>query len=360
MASGTIRDYPRFAWRGAMLDVARHFFSIADLKRYIDLLAYYKINRFHLHLTDDQGWRIMINAWPNLATYGGSTQVGGGAGGYYTQAEYADLVAYAQSRYITLIPEIDMPSHTNAALASYPELNCIDKAPALYSGIEVGFSSLCVNKDITYKFIDDVVKEVATLTPGPYIHIGGDEAHSTIKEDYERFIERVQPIVAAQGKHMIGWEEIAQVDLLPDTIVQHWFSDGAQKAASRGNKVIMSPASKAYLDMKYNDATTLGLNWAGNLSVRSSYDWDPVVMLPGASESAVLGVEAPLWSETLQTIADVEYMAFPRLSGIAEIGWSPADGRNWDEYKLRLGAHGSRLKAMGVNFYRTPEVPWDK
>ena len=358
--SGNIRDYPRFAWRGAMLDVSRHFFGVIDVKRYIDLLAYYKMNRLHLHLSDDQGWRIMINAWPKLAQHGGSTEVGGGAGGYYTQTEYADLVAYAQSRYITIVPEIDMPSHTNAALASYPELNCNDIAPALYTGIEVGFSSLCVNKEITYRFIEDVVKELAALTPGPYLHIGGDEAHSTNKSDYKRFIERIQPIVAAHGKQMIGWEEIAQADLLPDTIVQHWFNDGAQKAASQGNKVIMSPASKAYLDMKYDDSSPLGLNWAGNINLQDGYTWDPVKILGEAPENAVLGVEAPLWSETLQTVADVEYMAFPRLPGIAEIGWSQVNGRAWDEYKLRLAAHGPRLEAMGVNFYRAPDVLWEK
>ena len=166
LPAGTIRDTPRFEWRGAMLDVARHFFGVADVKRYIDLLAYYKLNRLHLHLSDDQGWRIAINSWPNLAEYGGSTQVGGGAGGYYTQAEYADIVAYAQQRYIMIIPEIDLPGHTNAALASYAELNCNDVAPPLYTGTEVGFSSLCADKAITYTFVDDVMRELAALTPG--------------------------------------------------------------------------------------------------------------------------------------------------------------------------------------------------
>src|SRR5688572_24278708 len=185
--SGTIRDTPRFAWRGAMLDVSRHFFKLEDVKRYIDLLAYYKINYFHIHLTDDQGWRIEIKSWPKLTEIGGSTQVGGGSGGYYTQDEYAEIVAYAENRYITVIPEIDMPGHTNAALSSYPELNCNDNAPALYTGTNVGFSSLCIEKDITYAFIDDVIREIAALTPGPYIHIGGDEAKATKTDEYIRF-----------------------------------------------------------------------------------------------------------------------------------------------------------------------------
>ncbi len=358
MATGVIRDYPRFAWRGVMLDVARHFLGAEDVKRIIDLLAYYKMNRFHLHLSDDQGWRIAIDAWPNLAVYGGSTEVGGGPGGYYTQAEYADIVAYAQSRYIIVVPEIDMPGHTNAALASYAELNCDGMAPPLYTGIEVGLSSLCTDQEITFQFVDDVIGEIAALTPGPYFHIGGDEALATEPDDYVRFIERVQGIVHAHGKQMVGWEEIAQADLSPTSIAQHWHSELAQRAAQQGAKVVLSPASRAYLDMKYDETTPLGLNWAGYISVQHAYAWDPAAQVDGVSESDILGVEAPLWSETLETLADLEFMAFPRLPGYAEIGWSPADGRRWDEYRLRLGAQGPRLTAMGVSFYPSPEVPW--
>ena len=358
IATGTIRDYPRFGWRGAMLDVARHFFMVDDVKRCIDLLAYYKLNRFHMHLSDDQGWRLAINSWPNLATYGGSTQVGGGSGGYYTQAEYAEIVAYAQSRYITIVPEIEMPGHTNAALASYAELNCDGKAPPLHTGTEVGFSSLCIDKESTFAFVEDVIREIAALTPGPYLHVGGDEAYATNAVDYVQFIDRVQAIVQAHGKQMVGWEEIAQGNLFPTSVAQHWHSDQARKAVQQGAKVIMSPASRAYLDIKYDPSTPLGLNWAGTVDVKEAYTWDPATQVSGVSESDVLGVEAPLWSETLQTIEDVEFMAFPRLPGYAEIGWSPETGRNWDEYRIRLAAHGPRLTAMGVNFYRSPQVPW--
>ncbi len=358
MATGTIRDYPRFVWRGAMLDVARHFFSVDDVKHYIDLLAYYKINRFHIHLSDDQGWRIMIDSWPNLATHGGSTEVGGGPGGHYTQLEYADIVAYAQSRYIMVVPEIEMPGHSQAALASYAELNCNGKAPPLYTGTGVGFSSLCINKEITFTFVDDVIKEITALAPGLYFHIGGDEAFATDAADYRHFVERVQIIVQSYGKQMIGWEEIAQANLLSTSIVQHWNSDLARTAAQRGVKVIMSPASRAYLDMKYNASTPLGLDWVGYIDVQDAYSWDPATQMDGVPESAVLGVEAPLWSETLQTMDDLEFMAFPRLPGYAEIGWSRANGRNWNEYRIRLGSHGPRLAAMGVNFYRSPLVPW--
>jgi hexosaminidase len=359
MATGTIRDYPRFAWRGAMLDVARHFFSVADVKRYLDLIAYYKLNRLHLHLSNDQGWRIMINAWPRLATYGGSTQVGGGPGGYYTQADYADIVAYAQRRYILIVPEIEMPGHTNAALASYAELNCNGVAPPLYTGTGGGFSSLCTDKAITYTFVNDVMSELAALTPGSYIHIGGDEALATSSTDYVDFIERVQTIVQSHGKHMIGWEEIAQTNLDTTSMAQHWNRAArAQMAVQKGVQVIMSSATKAYLDMKYDASTPLGLSWAGYTDVQDAYTWDPATQVVGVSGSSVLGLEVPLWTETIRTMDDIEFMAFPRLSGHAEIGWSPPMGRNWTEYRVRLGTHGPRLKAMGVNYYPSSQVPW--
>ena len=222
IATGKIRDYPTYTFRSAMLDVARHFFSVEDVKRYIDLIAGYKLNTLHLHLTDDQGWRIEIKSWPNLATHGGSTEVGGGKGGYYTQEQYKDIVSYALDRYITIIPEIDMPGHTNAALASYPELNCNGKATELYAGIEVGFSTLCVGKDLTYKFVDDVIRELAGITPGPYIHLGGDESHATKKDEFIKFVNRSQEIVLSHGKKAIGWEEIAQSKLEPGVMVQFW------------------------------------------------------------------------------------------------------------------------------------------
>jgi hexosaminidase len=353
LPTGVITDQPRFAWRGVMLDVARHFFGVADLKRYIDLLAAYKINRLHLHLTDDQGWRIVINRWEKLATYGGSTAVGGGKGGYYTQKDYAEIVAYAQSRYITVVPEVDMPGHTNAALASYPELNCDGVAPALYTQTKVGFSSLCVEKEVTYQFIEDVVRELAALTPGPYLHIGGDESQATKPEDYLKFMTRVQEIVRNAGKRPVGWEEMAQIELHPETVIQHWTNDKFVKAAvSQGAKVIMSPAPRAYMDMKYDRSTKLGLDWAGLVSVKTGYDWNPSTEVSGIAETDILGVEAPLWSETLETLADVEYMTFPRVLGYAEIGWSPAQGRGWDEYQLRLDTHAARLTAQGINFFK--------
>lgn len=355
---GVIRDLPRFAYRGMMLDVARHFFGVEDVKRLIDLAAAYKINHLHLHLSDDQGWRIEIKSWPRLTEVGGLTQVGGGRGGYYTQADYAELVAYAAARYITIVPEIDMPGHTNAAAVAYPELNGTDKEAVPHFGFEVGFSTLAIREETTYRFIDDVVGELAALTPGPYIHIGGDEAQATNHDDYLYFISRVQDIVRAHGKRMIGWEEIGQAVLEPGAVAQQWAPGHAAAAAKQGAQIIFSPATKVYLDMKYDEASPLGLAWSGYVSVADSYQWEPTALIEGLTEADILGVEGPLWTETTETMTDVEYLVFPRLLGLAEVGWSPARGRDWDSYRARLAAHGPRLAALGVNFFRSPDVEW--
>lgn len=359
IATGTIVDYPVYSYRGAMLDVARHFFGPEDVKRFIDFLALYKMNVLHLHLSDDQGWRIEIKSWPNLALHGGSTQVGGGQGGYYTQDQYSGIVNYAKDRYITVVPEIDMPGHTNAALASYAELNCSGKATGLYTGTEVGFSTLCTRNEITYKFIDDVIRELSALTPGPYIHIGGDESHVTRIEDYIPFVNRVQDIVAAHGKKVLGWDEIALSTLKPNTVAQHWANvKNANLAVNQGAKILMSPASKAYIDMQYNKETPLGLHWAAYIEVDSAYIWDPATLIPGIGKEKIIGVEAPLWTETITKMDEIEYMVFPRLPGYAEIGWTSASERNWDEYRIRLGSHAGRFKAMEINYYKSELVPW--
>jgi hexosaminidase len=361
IATGTITDAPEYSYRGSMLDVARHFFGVADVKRYIDLISYYKMNVLHLHLSDDQGWRIEIKSWPNLTAHGGSTQVGGAAGGFYTQEQYSDIVRYAQERYVTIIPEIDMPGHTNAALASYAELNCDGKARELYTGTEVGFSTLCTSKDVTYKFINDVVKELAAITPGPYIHIGGDESHATKKEDYIPFVEKVQDIVIANGKLVLGWDEISLSKMKNNSVAQFWANaENAKRAVSQGAKILISPATKTYLDMQYDSASVFGLHWAAYVEVDSSYIWDPATLVPGIGRENIIGVEAPLWSETVSKMDEIEYLVFPRLPGIAEIAWTPASLRNWDEYKVRLGKHGARFTAMGIDYYPSKQITWIK
>jgi hexosaminidase len=361
-----VTDSPRFAWRGTMLDVARHFFTVQQVERYIDQAALYKINTLHLHLSDDQGWRIAIDGWPRLATYGGSTAVGGGKGGYYTQADYTAIVRYAAARYMTIVPEIDGPGHTNAALASYAQLNCDGKAPPLYTGTDVGFSSWCIAKPVTYELLNDVLGQLARLTPGPYLHIGGDEAHSTTAADYATFIEKLGPIVGKYGKKIVGWNEIGAAKIPPGSVAQYWNTakgseDGTQTArdaVAQGAKVVMSPANHAYLDMKYDESTPLGQDWAALIEVRDSYEWDPATLVDGVTEKDVAGVEAPLWSETIVTNDNIDYMTFPRLPAIAEIGWSPQARRSWDDFRVRLAAQGPRWSAMSVNFYRSPQVPW--
>ncbi len=357
--AGTITDAPLYAYRGFMLDVSRHFFPPEDVKKIIDEMALFKLNRLHLHLSDDQGWRIEIKSWPRLTQVGGSTEVGGGKGGYYTQEQYKDMVAYAASRFITIIPEIDMPGHTNAALASYAELNCDGKARDLYTGTDVGFSTLCTRKEVVYKFLDDVIGEIADMTPGPWFHIGGDESHVTPMEEYIPFINKAQAIVSKHGKQVIGWDEISHATPQPHTVVQYWDkAENAKRAVEKGARVIMSPSKKAYLDMQYDSTTTLGLHWAGYVEVDSAYLWDPATLVPGIGREQILGVESPLWTETISNMKDLEYMVFPRLAGHAEIGWSERARRDWNDYRVRLGNFAPRFDAMGINFYHSPKVPW--
>jgi len=377
--TGTIEDAPVYAYRGAMLDVSRHFFSVEDIKHFIDQISKYKINKLHLHLSDDQGWRIEIKSWPLLTTIGGSTEVGGGKGGYYTQEQYKDMVAYAKARFVTIVPEIDMPGHTNSALASYGVLNPgitvpedgrlpVDRkalgvegedpdASELYTGMKVGFSTLDTNKEITYKFVDDVIRELSEMTPGPYIHIGGDESHVTEMEDYIPFIERAQEIVSKYGKITIGWDEIAHAQLKPSSVAQFWAkAENAKMAADQGAQVLMSPSTHAYLDMQYDTTTQWGLHWAAYIEVDDAYNWEPTQLVEGIDKEQILGVEAPLWTETITNRDELEYMVFPRLTAIAEIGWTPKDQRSWESYKTRLIQHTRRWDIMGINYYQSPRL----
>ncbi len=357
--TGTISDKPEFGYRGSMLDVSRHFFEVEDVKRVIDLISQYKINNLHLHLSDDQGWRIEIKSWPNLTTHGGSTEVGGGKGGFFTQEQYKDIVNYAASKFITIIPEIDMPGHTNAALSSYPELNCNGKAPKLYTGTEVGFSTLCTDKEIVYKFVDDVVRELSLITPGPYIHIGGDESHVTELKDYIPFIERTSKIVNKYGKQVIGWDEIAHAKLPANSVVHYWnVAKNAKMGVDQNAQVLISPATKTYLDMQYDSTTHLGLHWAAYIEVDSAYMWEPTELVEGINKEHILGVESPLWSETVTKMDDIEYMIFPRLICHSEIGWTPSKFRNWDNFKVRLGKHKDRLDNQDIDYYPSKLVPW--
>lgn len=359
--TGKIVDVPKFAYRGAMLDVARHFFTVEEVKKYLDVLAYYKYNALHLHLTDDQGWRIEIKSWPKLTEIGAATEVGGGEGGFYTQEDYKELVRYATERHITIIPEVDMPGHTNAASVSYPFLNGNGKAVKVYTGTKVGFSTFDARKDTVYSFLDDVIREISAITPGPYFHVGGDESHVTKKNDYIHFVEKVEKIVQKYGKKPIGWDEIAQASIDETTVVQFWSEPkNALKAAQNGSKIIMSPASKTYLDMKYDSISEFGLTWAGFIPVDVAYNWNPETFVEGLPKENIFGFEAPLWSETISNSAELEYLAFPRAIGYAELGWSSEEHRNWEDFRQRLAKQTPYLNEMEINYYPTKLVDWVK
>ena len=344
-----VTDKPQFAWRGLMLDVSRHFFTKQEVKKFIDQMAEYKYNVFHWHLTDDQGWRLEIKKYPELTLIGGSTEVGGGPGGYYTQEQFKDIVSYAMQRYVEIVPEFDMPGHTNAALASYGFLNPNGKKAPLYTGTDVGFSSFMAHSEKTYEFIEDVIKEVVQISPSKYIQIGGDEALNTKKEDYDYFVGRVAKIAQKYGKIPIGWDPIdTSPEINSSVILQNW-KDSNEEAVKKNMKIIVSIASKAYLDMKYNEKTPYGLDWAGYIPVETAYKWDVTDYAP---KNLALGLEAPLWTETISTQEQMDYMIYPRLLGYAEIGWTPKENRNWEEYKMRLEMQEERLGYEGVNYYK--------
>lgn len=354
----TISDQPRFAWRGAMLDVARHFFTVDEVKQYIDLLALYKLNVLHLHLSDDQGWRIEIKSRPELTAVGSKTQVGGGPGGFYTQADYADIVRYAQDRFLMIVPEIDMPGHTNAALSAFPALSCSTRPSVLYTGTDVGWSTFCVENEGSYALIDDIVRELAAMSPAPYFHMGGDEVHVLKPAQYALFVERVQDIVNKHGKQLIGWEEILNAKLRSGSVLQQWRNDSLPAQLHAGGKIIVSGARKTYLDMKYTKNTELGLTWAAIIEVRDAYDWNPGAYVKNVNESDILGVEAPMWSETVRNIGAVQYLAVPRIQAIAELGWTPQSLRNWESFRERIATHAPRWRILGVNYNPSPQIAW--
>lgn len=378
LAAGSIEDYPEYGYRGMMLDVARHFFPVSEVKHLIDQISQYKINHLHLHLSDDQGWRIEIKSWPLLTEIGGSTQVGGESGGFYTQEDYQEIVRYAQERHMTIVPEIDMPGHTNAALAAYGDLNPGIKVPEegaivsektkmgvagqptpLYTGTEVGFSTLDTDKPVTYQFVEDVIREISEITPGPYFHIGGDESHVTEMEDYIPFIEKAQDLVTKYGKKTLGWDEVAHAKLLPTSVAQYWAkSENAVMAIEQGAKVLISPATKVYLDMKYDSTTHIGLSWAAYIELDEAYNWDPTTLDDNIKREHIVGVEAPLWTETVTNREEIEYLTFPRLAAIAEVAWSPKEKRDWESFVKRIKTHGKRWESEGIKFYKSPKVNW--
>jgi len=388
----TIYDKPRFTWRGMHLDVCRHFFPKEFIKRYIDLLAMHKMNVFHWHLTEDQGWRIEIKQYPNLTETGAwrvdredqhwkertPPQEGEKAtyGGYYTQDEIKEIIQYAQSRYITIVPEIEMPAHAVAALASYPELSCTGGPFYVMPGGYWPITNIyCAGNEKTFEFLENVLSEVIELFPGPYIHIGGDEANKAnwekcpkcqarikaenLKDENELqsyFIKRIEKFLISKNKKLIGWDEILEGGLAPEATVMSWRGTaGGFAAANEGHDVVMTPNTFCYFDY-YQAQEDEPLAIGGYLPLEKVYSYDPIPdSLDADKHKHVLGAQGNVWTEYIPNGKHVEYMALPRMCALAEVVWSDKEQRNPDDFFSRLSIHYDRLDALDVN-YRHPLI----
>lgn len=380
-----IADVPRFTYRGMHLDVGRHFFPPEFIKRYIDLLAAHKINRFHWHLTEDQGWRIEIKKYPNLqkvASCRAQTLVGHDSDrpvkmdgkphcGYYTQEEVKDIVDYAKQRFVTIVPEIEMPGHARAALAAYPELGCTGGPYTVEETWGVFEDVFCAGNDKTFAFLEGVLTEVAALFPGTYVHVGGDEcpkerwktcpkcqkrmATEHLKDEHalqSYFIGRAEQILNKLGKKLIGWDEILEGGLSPNATVMSWRGvEGGIEAARQRHDVIMTPTSNCYFDYYQSDPAHEPLAIGGYLPLEKVYAYEPVPAELNAEEAKhILGVQGNVWTEYMETPDKVEYMVFPRACAIAELGWIVPERKSWTDFGRRIKGHFARLDAMKVNY----------
>jgi hexosaminidase len=392
-----IVDYPRFGYRGLMLDVCRHFFSVEFVKKYIDLMAAYKLNTFHWHLTDDQGWRIEIKKYPRLTEIGSQraqTLIGNyhdrnpqqfdntPYGGYYTQEQIRDVVKYAADRYVTIIPEIEMPGHSSAALAAYPELSCDPSYPYKVSETWGVFHDTYCPSDLTFDFLQNVLTEVMDLFPSKYIHIGGDEApkeaweksefcqklmkkldlktdKTGTKEDklQSYFIQRIEKFVNSKGRNIIGWDEILEGGLSPNATVMSWRGEaGGIAAAQQNHNVIMTPGSGGlYIDAAQGKLSEEPLGIGGFTPLIKTYSYNPVpAALTTDQQKHILGVQANLWTEYIATEAKVEYMILPRMLALSEVAWSPLANKNYIDFaNVRLPYHLAWLDKNGFD-YRVP------
>ncbi len=377
-----IKDYPRFSYRGMHLDVARHFFSVDYVKKYIDYLATYKYNTFHWHLTEDQGWRIEIKKYPNLTKVGSCrdrTLIGRYGSnkydsiqycGFYTQAQIKDIVKYATDRYITVIPEIEMPGHSTAALASYPYLGCTKGPYKTMDTWGVLDDVYCAGNDSTFTFLQNVLDEVIQLFPSKYIHIGGDECpkerwktcatcqkrikDNNLKDEHalqSYFIQRIEKYLNSKGRNIIGWDEILEGGLAPNATVMSWRGEeGGIEAAKQGHDVIMTPGGWCYLDhsqSKNEDSVTIG----GYTSLEKVYGYEPVpAILNAEQQTHVLGAQGNVWTEYMNNTSKLEYMIFPRMIALSEVLWSPKANRNWNDFERRLPSIFERLNAAKINY----------
>jgi hexosaminidase len=382
-----IKDYPRFQYRGLHLDVSRHFFPIPFVKRYIDYIALHKMNYFHWHLTDDQGWRIEIKKYPNLTKAGAwrnGTIIGHHPGtgndsihygGFYTQKEVKEIVAYAAKRYITVLPEIEMPGHASAALTAYPYLGCTGGPYQVQQTWGVFNDVFCAGNDSVFTFLQNVLDEVLPLFPSKYIHIGGDEcpkeswkkcpkcqkrmADNHLKDEHELqsyFVQRMEKYINSKGKTMIGWDEILEGGLAPNAVVMSWRGEqGGIDAAKQNHDVIMTPGGYCYFDhaqAKNEDSLTIG----GYLPVKQTYSYEPIPKDFNETEAKhILGAQGNLWTEYVPNTKKVEYMIFPRVSALSEVLWSPAANRNWNDFETRLQTQFKRYALWGANYNKALE-----
>lgn len=391
LPSVEIVDRPRYRWRGMHLDVGRHFFPKEFIKRYIDLLAMHKMNTFHWHLTEDQGWRIEIKRYPKLtevAAWRSETLAGHFGdqphqfdgiphGGYYSQEEIREVVEYARKRFVTIVPEIEMPGHSTAALAAYPELSCTGGPFEVEKIWGVHKEVYCAGREETFEFLEGVLTEVIDLFPGPYIHIGGDEcpkdrwkAHDLdqrriqtegLKDEHELqsyFIRRIERFLVSQNRRLIGWDEILEGGLAPNAAVMSWRGmKGGIEAATHGHDVVMTPTSHCYFDY-YQSENREGepIAIGGFLPLEKVYSFEPMPPeLPDDRRDHILGGQGNVWTEYMKTPEKVEYMALPRMCAMAEVLWSPGRNRHYDHFLKRLEKHFRRLDRMGVN-YRKPRT----
>jgi len=378
-----IEDSPRFPWRGLLLDTARHFMPPEFIKKLVDVMALHKLNMLQLHLTDDQGWRLEIKKYPGLTRVGsvrkespkhGDRDHGDGTPYgpfFYTQKQIRDLVAYAQTRHVTIVPEIEMPGHVLAALTAYPALSCTGGPFQLRTRWGVEPDILCVGNDASLAFVEDVLGEVTRLFPSRFIHIGGDEAprdrwktcpKCQARMKAEKLVTeaqlqtwlnaRVEAFLAKKGRRMIGWDEILEGGLTPGAAVMSWRgSEGGLAAAAAGHDVVMSPTTHCYLDYAQAKGPREPEAIGGFLPIEKVYSLDPVpATLPESNRKHILGAQGNIWTEYLWTPRDVEYFAFPRALALAEVAWSPATGRDFNDFRRRLGADLKRLDRLGVNY----------
>lgn len=395
-----VTDKPQFAWRGLMLDVSRHFFTKQEVKKFIDQMAEYKYNVFHWHLTDDQGWRLEVKSLPRLTAIGAwrAPRVGNwwerepqlptdslSYGGYYTTEDIREIVEYAQQRYVTIVPEIDIPGHSMAALSAYPEISCtggpfhVNVGNTFYTEIE---NSLCAGNEQTFEVLDSVFAEVARLFPSPYIHIGGDECYKgfwekcpkckmrmqkehlkNLEELQSYFVKRVAAMVQKRGKQVIGWDEILEGGLAPKAIVMSWRGmKGGIEAAKQGHSVIMTPTDHCYLDF-YQGDPTVEPNTYSMLRLQDCYKYQ---LIPDSVDaSLIMGGQGNLWTESVPHYRQVEYMIWPRALAISETLWTDARLRNWKFFVNRVEQQFERFDRSGVNYARSIYDPiiyphWDK